>query len=342
MGERFQSVGSLFNWLKSRLFSWTETSARRLDEQIVSGLTLRVDRNGYELFSGGKSRRHFANTDELGFGLRSALDEIREGRTRKINLHFARKQYLYRPLSDVTLPDYRVSELAEMDSVMQTPFKRQDIVLLNDAKHGGGRGYFLLKKSLIEPIVSAVKSAGLRCDLVSFSGQDAAVFPAHVAGEPLGRRASPWTGKLLVAGIVAMMLGSAAHFQLRYDAANQELDAKIASLNVEVAKIRASIAEQDRQDKLLANVMQLKNSTPSRVKLWEELSRILPDGSWLAALNMGEGTIKATGYSKSAASLIEIINSSPHFSEAAFDGSVVSIANRDVQRFTIKAGVAAP
>jgi len=342
MSESFQAIGCFFIWLKSLLFGQSETRLRLLDEKIANGLTLRVDKNGYELFSGGKSCAQFSGIDDLALGLRLALNEAGKPGIRKINLQMAPKQYLYRSLSDVNLPDYRVRKLSEMDSVMQTPFEQSEIVLLNDVRDGAGCGYFLLKKILVEPIADVLKSQGLRCDLISFSGQEKAVFPARLVGELFGAKATRIPNWVPIFGILTMMLGTFVHFHLRYAEANQELDQKIAALNVEVHKIRATIAERDRQDQLLSSVLQLKNGTTSRVELWEELSRILPDGSWLAALHIGDGVIKATGYSKSAASLIEIVNASAYFHEATFDGSVVSIAKRDVQRFTIRAGVAAP
>lgn len=57
-----------------------------------------------------------------------------------------------------------------------------------------------------------------------------------------------------------------------------------------------------------------------KVELLAELTRILPDDTYLDRLSMHEGQIQMQGKSGNAQSLIELINASPYFENASFRG----------------------
>jgi len=57
-----------------------------------------------------------------------------------------------------------------------------------------------------------------------------------------------------------------------------------------------------------------------KVELLAELTRILPDDTYLDRLSMHEGTVQMQGKSGNAQSLIELVNASPIFENASFRG----------------------
>ncbi|MDX2427559.1 MAG: PilN domain-containing protein [Xanthomonadales bacterium] len=57
-----------------------------------------------------------------------------------------------------------------------------------------------------------------------------------------------------------------------------------------------------------------------KVEMLAELTRILPDNTFLDRLSMNEGTTQMQGKSGNAQSLIELINNSPQFENASFRG----------------------
>jgi len=57
-----------------------------------------------------------------------------------------------------------------------------------------------------------------------------------------------------------------------------------------------------------------------KVELLAELTRILPDDTYLDRLSMQEGTVQMQGKSGNAQALIELVNDSPYFENASFRG----------------------
>ena len=78
------------------------------------------------------------------------------------------------------------------------------------------------------------------------------------------------------------------------------------------------------------------------VELIDEVSRIIPDHTWITRLNLSEKELQIQGQSSSSASLIAAIESSPHFENVRFVSPVVQIQGTENDRFHIAASVVEP
>jgi general secretion pathway protein L len=78
------------------------------------------------------------------------------------------------------------------------------------------------------------------------------------------------------------------------------------------------------------------------VELIDEVSRILPDHSWITRLNLSETELQIQGQSTSSASLIAAIESSSYFENVRFASPVVQIQGTQSDRFHIAASVVEP
>jgi general secretion pathway protein L len=76
------------------------------------------------------------------------------------------------------------------------------------------------------------------------------------------------------------------------------------------------------------------------VEIIDEISRILPDHTWIARLDLKGSELQLQGQSSAASSLIGIIESSPRFENVRFASPVVQIAGTDNDRVHIVATVA--
>jgi general secretion pathway protein L len=76
------------------------------------------------------------------------------------------------------------------------------------------------------------------------------------------------------------------------------------------------------------------------VEIIDEISRILPDHTWIARLDLKGSELQLQGQSSAASSLIRIIESSPWFENVRFASPVVQIAGTDNDRVHIVATVA--
>jgi general secretion pathway protein L len=73
----------------------------------------------------------------------------------------------------------------------------------------------------------------------------------------------------------------------------------------------------------------------SVLEVWDELSRILPDHTFLTESRMADGRVTLSGFSADAARLVRIIDQSPLFSGAALTAAITPDATERKDRFSI-------
>jgi len=113
---------------------------------------------------------------------------------------------------------------------------------------------------------------------------------------------------------------------------------------VQAAAATAREGSQLRQDlEKMADasrfLIEKKQSEILAVQLIDEISRILPDHTWVARLDLSETELQLQGQSKASSSLIAIIEASPYFENARFRSPVVQVAGTDADRFHLSADV---
>lgn len=87
---------------------------------------------------------------------------------------------------------------------------------------------------------------------------------------------------------------------------------------MEVQEIRNRIADAAEAAGFLRN---RRAGSPPTVKVLAEVTRILPDDTFLDRLLVGSDSVQMQGKSNNAQQLIELVNQSPLFTDAAFRGS---------------------
>jgi general secretion pathway protein L len=71
------------------------------------------------------------------------------------------------------------------------------------------------------------------------------------------------------------------------------------------------------------------------LEIWDELSRVLPDHTFLTETRVADGTVSLSGFSADAARLVRIIDQSPLFSDAALAAAITPDATEHKDRFSI-------
>lgn len=80
-----------------------------------------------------------------------------------------------------------------------------------------------------------------------------------------------------------------------------------------------------------------KESQPMLMQLVDEITRVIPDNTWLTRLDISAHEIQMQGQSQSAESLISLIESSPIFEGARFRSPVTQVPRSDAERFHLSA-----
>ena len=83
-----------------------------------------------------------------------------------------------------------------------------------------------------------------------------------------------------------------------------------------------------------------KQTEPSVLGILDELTRTLPDHTWISRLDISTSKVALQGQSSSSASLISTLEASPVFEHVSFQSPVTQISNGGEERFHIAADIA--
>ena len=205
----------------------------------------------------------------------------------------------------------------------------------------------LAPRQAVDRWVERCTQWGLEPDRVDFVREDETALPAinllpssMLPGRP-ATLLSRFNLGLLVVNL--LLLGTLATIHLLEKADRKaELQTR-----VETAKLQADAAVKLRQqvDKLKQERTVLHNSTqralPALMVL-NELTRIIPDGTWLDRAVLNSSKINLYGLSSKASTLISEVEKSPLFENVDFEAPVVQDNRKGGERFQISASITLP
>ncbi|MCI5075341.1 PilN domain-containing protein [Oricola sp.] len=250
-------------------------------------------------------------------------------------------RFVDRPLAETRLPLSRSVSAAYVDLVANTPFRSEDVEigLCSDWPSC----YFIFRH---RDLAGIRKALGPRRQNVSIAveheGTIHAIDQRFLAGRPVRSQADRLQRAILFASVLVLILGAALIVtieQRRLSAADRALSAQV---EIASASARAAKEQFDQQMRTLARmdaVRAEKNLSNSVVATWEELSRIIPDNTWVGDLQLTDDRLTVTGFSGSAAALISLLESSERFDGAEFKAPVARTPGLDAEQFSMEASV---
>jgi general secretion pathway protein L len=336
-------VSDLMLWwpdeLRKALGGRSSTTATKTD------LIARIIRGGVELSPAPGAKAAFdpvlaAEPSDIGPTLKSAVP----GRLGKpaVAVVIEPERYLKRRLSAIRLPRSRQIAMARLDLQSATPFNLADSFLLLPAYDSQitDSSYYTVRKSVLGPVIAALEAAG--CSIASVSVADAGrALPAdrlsladivgRTVGAGIARKALAIGTAVAAAGLIAVV--GAAHW--RYATAAAEIDARIEAADAQVRNLRKLLTDRDAKIAQIGAVRDEKKGTVPFVAIIEEMSRAIPDTTWLTEISVTGDMVRFAGFAESAAALIPILESSPLFSAPTFMEPVVRVVNQEGERFSI-------
>ncbi len=253
---------------------------------------------------------------------------------------------------EVTLPlaaeaNLRQALAFEMDR--HTPFRAQDVhfdyrVIQRDKERSQLRLELVAAPTgPVDEQVAALAARGLPP-----SGADVALDgkPAGLNLLPLERRhrvSNRRTRMNLLLGAVTLLLLALVMAQSLWlrEAQIEDVNAAIEDVRVEALRV-SNIRTQIEDASEAAGFMFLRRAeTPSTVAVLAEVTRILPDDTYLDRLRVWDGNVQMQGKSDNAQQLIELVNLSPLFEGAGFRGSTRLDGRTQKEVFDLSADVTA-
>lgn len=198
-------------------------------------------------------------------------------------------------------------------------------------------------REAVVDLVDAASKLGMKTDVVTCRRRDNAnLQPVNLLPQEL-RRARRFDVKslnLALTALLAVLLVTAITIpivQKNHAIAAVEAQVQAAAAEArEGAELRQALEKMAEASQFL---VEKKASDLMIVELIDEISRILPDHTWVARVDLSGNELQIQGQSSAAASLIGIVESSPWFENARFGSPVVQIAGTNNERFHIAANV---
>jgi general secretion pathway protein L len=199
----------------------------------------------------------------------------------------------------------------------------------------------LTPKQILDPLLDEIISMGWRLERVDI-GPEAEGHGMNLLPERF--RPIPSRMPQIATGIAAVLLISvlAAVFYIPISmnksmADELRLDLKQASkIADEVESLKKDIERQRNEHSFLSRK---KQNEPTMLDMLDELSKVMPDDTWLNGLQYRDRKITIQGQSPTASSLIERIEASDVFKNTSFVSPVTKDAASGQERFQITSEV---
>ena len=146
-----------------------------------------------------------------------------------------------------------------------------------------------------------------------------------VALRPKKKRSKKKIAALLIASFcIVLSIALLVQNILTTRAQIAELDAELSGLKVQAQAVEAMQKEIDAIEKARTDIQQIKDIASSKLQILEDLTKIIPDDSWLTdfEFNADEKKITLSGYSTSASKLIPILEESKLFTNVKFTSPI--------------------
>jgi Tfp pilus assembly protein PilN len=135
--------------------------------------------------------------------------------------------------------------------------------------------------------------------------------------------------------------GMVIHYKKEWNTVNAE----IRNRRPEVEALEKLQKQKDDRRKEMAELDQIRLGEVSKVEVLEELTRVLPETTWIWNLKYNGKEIELSGFADSASDLIPLLDKSPLFEKVEFMAPVTKEmqmrgdGNKEKERFKIKARI---
>lgn len=327
LGEaRKMFPGLSFGWLTA------DQSAQLIITHAAAAVTCDL-RAGAERYQTNCPADAFGSATIAGWlaGLNVASERVRVGFALDQALFFAR---------DFTLPRgalRALPQILEQELVRRTPFDPADVWHGGEQRDDGkGRAsdviavrHWIVRKDIVDQALRLANLANQDIDFIVVTAQE----NQSLAMIPL--RASPATDPRWVRRAIQLLVGLAvvvvvAGFGL------------IAATQLQVASRLADELVEARQAVGGANggaiaKLTMQKSQPSVLEIWDELSQLLPDSTYLTDLRISDGRVELTGLSTDAPRLVKLLGNSRLLRQVALVGAITPNTAEGKDQFKIAA-----
>jgi Tfp pilus assembly protein PilN len=177
----------------------------------------------------------------------------------------------------------------------------------------------------------AAAHAGLRRGRLSFIN----LLPAEERWQPRTDALAPVYALGAMAALLTVILASHAWIErLLYGRA---LERALARVDLPARQLRRQNQETGSLETRAAVLEKLRATDWQQLHVIQQLTKLLPDGTWLQELQINEDTVEINGYSNQAAELVPPLENSPYFTQVEFTAPITrDNQNREIFRIRMR------
>jgi general secretion pathway protein L len=252
----------------------------------------------------------------------------------KVGLAIGHDRFFVRDLSVPKAALPALPRILDQEILRRTPFQLSDIWHAAIPTSGGtsdlqALGHWIIRKDRAEAALAEVGLSTGDVDFLAASDADGEAAPI-IAFRATGYEDPPWARRavaLLAAAALGVVVLGLVAFEWRQAGMATSLEASLIEAR--------EAAEGNRGGSSQAARLVAIKADAGVLEIWDELSRILPDHTFLTETRIAEGRVTLSGFSADAAHLVRIIDQSPRFSAAALAAAITPDAGEHKDRFSI-------
>ena len=284
--------------------------------------------------------------------LQLSAEEESHRQARELVLCLPADKVLTRSLTLPLAAEENLREVLSFEMDRQTPFTAEQVyydfsvVARSAAERTLTIELVLVTRRMLDELLARLDRRGLHPDLVTINCGERGGFAAVNLLPAENRQRKAVTPRLvnLALGVLAVLLLVSAVSLPLLDK-RQKIRALEPLLETADAKAKEAQRLRNEVDQLTANSRFLtdkKQSSLPILQVMDELTRILPDDTWITRLDIKGSGLEIQGQSSSAAALIPLIESSSILQNPRFRSPVTQIPRSDVERFHLSAETRGP
>jgi general secretion pathway protein L len=199
----------------------------------------------------------------------------------------------------------------------------------------------VVKRESLENAIAFIRRCGATVEALGVRQSDGNLASSFVvsSGEDYSSiREKPWKFSAILAAcaFVGAVLGISYISSQHFAEAEVRALLSVTNLTEEAKKIRGAIDRQTSDKKLTDTMLRLRQQSPSVVAVWQELTKVLPDHSWIQQLSFDGEFFQIEGVSMDAEKLVPLLEESKLFQDVTFTAPVTQSTSGSGQRFAVR------
>ncbi len=355
-GSLSAAIARFVAWYREEFLAlFSRETAVWLTDQGARELVLRPGAREFWLLNERGAPTTPISLDEIAA---SSLDEalIRRGLSPKavrLGMEIAASAFFVRRFDIPAAASANLAKLVVADIERKTPFRLADVAYgYKSERHPTNPDKFrvecwILRRDLIAQAVDAASADLAEIAFVRPSATAETLAPPTIMLQG-AREASHWFRNVVIALVACIVICGAAGVAAtlaRQHAANDALDTKIQADSAQAARVRKTADAAAAASRLLVVLREERTNGPLFADLWEEISRILPDGAYVSDFRLtetraGERAVELVGFATSAVGLPALFDKSPIFADAALTAPITPDEQQKREGFSLRALIA--